>query len=63
MQLGFENIYKTDELLARVMNQDTKEESGATRHWKWDAMNIKKNTEVYFSSVIITYQIKISKWA
>lgn len=31
MQLGFENIYKTDKLLARVMNQDTKKESGATQ--------------------------------
>lgn len=62
MQLGFENIYKTDELLAKIMNQDTKEESGVTRHWQLDSMNIKKNTEVYFSSVILTYHIKISKW-
>lgn len=54
MQLGFENIYKTDELLARVTN--TNEESGATRHEKLGSMNTEKNIEVFFSSIILTYQ-------
>lgn len=56
MQLEFENIYKTDELLARVTNQDTKEESGATRHEKLGSMNTERNIEVFFSSIILTYQ-------